>query len=430
MGSRSLIFHEVTTITDSSRVGRPLSSQDPVEDFASDEEAPHAAPRTPPHAGRLACGKSPDEPGTGGQAEATKVQQGDFDLEALDAANQEPPRNRRRRGTELADLEAKPSEPSEASEDEGQAEDGGALPEEPWERWSRRERELWERVRPRHLRREAHQVQGLRLPAAVLTRLLRLHPQMHSKSSEALEIINHSTVLLLQAVAKAAVRGKAPGKRVSFEDAKLWIMWARPSVRGSIGWVRRGHFQRHWVSFGGHDASTRSELAGAATGKASYAGYANRPLSTDAWRLTGLGLMGLCSNPLRMPLRMPLRWSSTDGSHPDDVPVSAAADAATSGTGSATSESWHRPLPGPRFMMPPLPVMGTVTVLNLAGDVVLSHPCTPGLSVAELRSKLPDPFMWELIWEGHPALRDEETAGQLGWSDAVTLSAVATLGGT
>ncbi|CAK9049548.1 unnamed protein product [Durusdinium trenchii] len=144
----------VTTITDSSRVGRPLSSQDPVEDFASDEEAPHAAPRTPPHAGRLACGKSPDEPGTGGQAEATKVQQGDFDLEALDAANQE-----------LADLEAKPSEPSEASEDEGQAEDGGALPEEPWERWSRRERELWERVRPRHLRREAHQVQGLRLPA-------------------------------------------------------------------------------------------------------------------------------------------------------------------------------------------------------------------------------------------------------------------------
>lgn len=180
-----------------------------MEDFASDEEAPHAAPRTPPHAGRLACGKSPDEPGTGGQAEATKVQQGDFDLEALDAANQE-----------LADLEAKPSEPSEASEDEGQAEDGGALPEEPWERWSRRERELWERVRPRHLRREAHQVQGLRLPAAVLTRLLRLHPQMHSKSSEALEIINHSTVLLLQAVAKAAVRGKAPGKRVSFEDVK------------------------------------------------------------------------------------------------------------------------------------------------------------------------------------------------------------------
>lgn len=75
---------------------------------------------------------------------------------------------------------------------------------------------------------------------------------------------------------------------------------------------------------------------------------------------------------------------------------------------------------------PPVPrVMGTVTVLNLAGDVVLSHPCTPGLSVAELRSKLPDPFMWELIWEGHPALRDEETAGQLGWSDAVTLSAVA-----
>lgn len=45
MGSRSLIFHEVTTITDSSRVGRPLSSQDPVEDFASDEEVAAGSPR-------------------------------------------------------------------------------------------------------------------------------------------------------------------------------------------------------------------------------------------------------------------------------------------------------------------------------------------------------------------------------------------------
>jgi len=94
------------------------------------------------------------------------------------------------------------------------------LPDEPWMSLPARERELWERVRPRALRREAARLRDMRLPAAAVSRLLRLHPALQVRSSESLDIINYSTVLLLQAVARATARRKAPGQRISMEDLK------------------------------------------------------------------------------------------------------------------------------------------------------------------------------------------------------------------
>lgn len=94
------------------------------------------------------------------------------------------------------------------------------LPDEPWMSRPAHERELWERVRPRALRREAAQLRALRLPAAAMSRLMRLHPAMQVRSTEALELINYSTLLLLQAVTRAAVRGKAAGQRIQFEDVR------------------------------------------------------------------------------------------------------------------------------------------------------------------------------------------------------------------
>jgi len=189
---------------------------DPVEDCSEEE-----APQTPPCAGRTAAASPPAGCGAADvQDDVGKVElpgEGDglpeadtfgFDLQAFDAADEEL--------MKLGEWKA-PSEPSEASEDEAE---GVALPEEEWERWSRKEREMWERIRPRHVRREAQQVHGLKMPDTVLTRILRLHPQFQAKSKEALELINFSSVLLLQAVAKAAVRGKTPGQRISFEDFK------------------------------------------------------------------------------------------------------------------------------------------------------------------------------------------------------------------
>jgi len=118
---------------------------------------------------------------------------------------------------------------SEASDDEliGDAAGGGGLghtssevPDEPWAQWSRQERELWERVRPRHLRREALEIQSLRFPAAVVNRIMRLHPDLQMKSSESQEVISLSTVILVKALAKAVVRGKLPGQRVTMEDVR------------------------------------------------------------------------------------------------------------------------------------------------------------------------------------------------------------------
>jgi len=94
------------------------------------------------------------------------------------------------------------------------------LPDEPWMTRSAHEQELWERVRPRALRREAVQIKALRLPVAALSRLMRLHPALQVRSSEALEVITYSTLLIMQAVTRVVVRGKAPGQCIQFEDLR------------------------------------------------------------------------------------------------------------------------------------------------------------------------------------------------------------------
>lgn len=96
-----------------------------------------------------------------------------------------------------------------------------ALLEESWKNRPAEERELWERVRPRALRREAARLKQLKLPGTTISRLMKLHPDLCSKTSEALETINCATVLLLQHVAQAAVRGrKSAGQRVKLDDLK------------------------------------------------------------------------------------------------------------------------------------------------------------------------------------------------------------------
>jgi len=112
------------------------------------------------------------------------------------------------------------------------------LPEESWEQrlsadvssstpsQLSEERLLWERVRSSAVRREAAHVQSLKLPAAVLARLVALHPELRLKTGEAMELINYSAVLMVQAVAKAAARDAARaiggGKctRVQFKDIR------------------------------------------------------------------------------------------------------------------------------------------------------------------------------------------------------------------
>jgi len=118
-----------------------------------------------------------------------------------------------------------PGEESEASDEEPLRAGRGAeaeepLPEEPWAHYPPEEQELWERARPRHLRREAQQARALRFPMTALNRLMRLHPGLQMKSSEAQEVISLATVLLLKALAKSAARSKGPGQRVGFEDLK------------------------------------------------------------------------------------------------------------------------------------------------------------------------------------------------------------------
>merc|ERR1719195_988754 len=93
------------------------------------------------------------------------------------------------------------------------------LPDEPWSHLPPQQRELWEKVRPKALRREAQRLRGLRLPAAPLSRLMRLHPASQVRSQEAVEIINYSTLLLLQAVSRY-VDKKKPGQVVRFEDIR------------------------------------------------------------------------------------------------------------------------------------------------------------------------------------------------------------------
>eukprot|EP00442_Polarella_glacialis_P037319 CAMPEP_0115076368 /NCGR_PEP_ID=MMETSP0227-20121206/16391_1 /TAXON_ID=89957 /ORGANISM="Polarella glacialis, Strain CCMP 1383" /LENGTH=401 /DNA_ID=CAMNT_0002463507 /DNA_START=96 /DNA_END=1301 /DNA_ORIENTATION=+ len=243
--------------------------EDPVED-CSDGEAPALpAPRTPPGVGRFATivgaqfsgdGKEGEEGEEGEEVSADAARDGPGltqELEGmlssaqanledlLDAADVED--------TVPGDLEAFLDAPrlqddgtmavpglggeeeqapfdrladEMASESEGEAPGGAGegfeepLPDEPWSSWPQREREMWERVRPRHVRREAQKLQRLRLPIAGISRLMRLHPALQTKSSEALEVINVSTVLLLQAVVRQAARGKSNGQRVQFEDIR------------------------------------------------------------------------------------------------------------------------------------------------------------------------------------------------------------------
>ncbi|CAE7216037.1 unnamed protein product [Symbiodinium sp. KB8] len=104
---------------------------------------------------------------------------------------------------------------------------GEVLPEEHWERYSRDEREMWERLRPRALRREAQQVRSSLAPEVVIKRLARLHPDLKARSDEVIKIINFSSVILLQATARAAARGKAPGQRVTWKDLKSAIAGAK-----------------------------------------------------------------------------------------------------------------------------------------------------------------------------------------------------------
>ncbi|CAE7685847.1 unnamed protein product [Symbiodinium microadriaticum] len=85
----------------------------------------------------------------------------------------------------------------------------------------------WERLRPRALRREAQQVRSSLAPEVVIKRLARLHPDLKARSDEVIKIINFSSVILLQATARAAARGKAPGQRVTWKDLKSAIAGAK-----------------------------------------------------------------------------------------------------------------------------------------------------------------------------------------------------------
>jgi len=100
------------------------------------------------------------------------------------------------------------------------------LPDEPWLCLPPQQRDLWEKVRPRALRREAQRLRGLRLPTAPLSRLMRLHPASQVRSQEAVEIINYSTLLLMQAVSRCVVK-RNPGQLIQFED----IRKACPGIR-------------------------------------------------------------------------------------------------------------------------------------------------------------------------------------------------------
>jgi len=94
------------------------------------------------------------------------------------------------------------------------------IPEETWMSRPVAERELWERLRPRHVRKEAARVKALRFPLAPISRLEKLHPDLQTKTSESLEVINYATVLLLQAIARATVGRKSAGHFVRFEDLR------------------------------------------------------------------------------------------------------------------------------------------------------------------------------------------------------------------
>lgn len=95
-----------------------------------------------------------------------------------------------------------------------------ALPDGSWMTLPDHERKLWERLHCKPLRQERSMLESLKLPVSVLNRLVRVHPELLGKSSEAMQIINYATVLMLQAVAHAILRGQRDAHSIRFEDLR------------------------------------------------------------------------------------------------------------------------------------------------------------------------------------------------------------------
>lgn len=62
------------------------------------------------------------------------------------------------------------------------------FPDEAWTRRPAQERELWERMRPRHVRREAARVTALKFPNAPINRIEKLHPDLQTKTSDFMQM--------------------------------------------------------------------------------------------------------------------------------------------------------------------------------------------------------------------------------------------------
>lgn len=99
--------------------------------------------------------------------------------------------------------------------------EGVPLADEPWMSLPVQQRDLWERVRPRALRREAAQLRALRFPMTTMNRLMKLNPSMNIRSAEAAEVINYATVLITQALVRSALRERASTRAiVQFSDVR------------------------------------------------------------------------------------------------------------------------------------------------------------------------------------------------------------------
>lgn len=111
-----------------------------------------------------------------------------------------------------------PGKISEISDGEGSGDDRAGEPgsmdllDEPWMMLPDQERAMWERVRPRALRREAAQLRAMRLPVSSLRRLMALHPGLAMQGSSATEALNLATVLLVQALVRAAIKEKGQAR--------------------------------------------------------------------------------------------------------------------------------------------------------------------------------------------------------------------------
>jgi len=159
----------------------------------------------------------------------------------------------------------------------GEAHVHSALRDEQWIDYPADERELWERVRTRALRREAAQITSLRLPAASLSRLMKLGTSLHMRGAESLEIINYATVLLLLAVARVAAHAKAPGQRIQFQDIRQTCLTARElsfllpvtATMDASALALRVHTANLYGAGGSNLESARTAGSGCATGGAS-----------------------------------------------------------------------------------------------------------------------------------------------------------------